>query len=187
MKVKLIKDDNLYGLKDGDKIIGTCDDELNSLLNYPFRLSIKNCQAIERGYDLDELAEECADQYADRFDYTDGHGNREVYSNRDEIEKVYTIAFQKALELIGDKKFSEEDVLKAVEMYYEKKKIFIEIIQSLQQTEWDCIVEMEYIGKCNGNNGDGCFQESPEHNCGCFERNPKLDADGCLILKLKSE
>ncbi len=30
--------------------------------------------------------------------------------------------------------------------------------------------EYEYIGKCNGNNDNGCFLDSCGHDCGCFER-----------------
>ena len=167
MKAKLIKDDNLYGLKDGDKIIGTSDDELNSLLNYPFRLSIKNCQSIERGYDLDELAKNL---YKESLNYH--------LQNESDYTFGVIDGFQKALELMGDKKFSEEDVLKAIEMYYKKKKIFIEIIQSLQQTEWDVEVdeEMEFI-----------FDPAMGITQGYYLDKPKLDVDGCLILKLKSE
>jgi hypothetical protein len=35
--------------------------------------------------------------------------------------------------------------------------------------------EYEYIGKCNGNEGNGCFLDSPGHNCGCFNRVPKQE------------
>ena len=49
---------------------------------------------------------------------------------------------------------------------------FTNVIQSLQQTEWDVIVEME----CCGN-------YSPPCNINCeYGPKPKLDADGCLIL-----
>ena len=59
---------------------------------------------------------------------------------------------------------------------------------SRKQTEWDVEVRKEYVGECKGNNNDGCFLDSPGHDCGCYEYKPKLDADGCLILKtFKSE
>ena len=35
------------------------------------------------------------------------------------------------------------------------------------------IQEYKYIGECTGNNGNGCFIDSPGHNCGCFTRVPK--------------
>jgi hypothetical protein len=28
--------------------------------------------------------------------------------------------------------------------------------------------EVEYIGECKGNDGNGCFMDSPGHDCGCF-------------------
>jgi hypothetical protein len=30
--------------------------------------------------------------------------------------------------------------------------------------------EYKYIGECKGNNDNGCFMESPGHDCGCFKR-----------------
>ena len=30
--------------------------------------------------------------------------------------------------------------------------------------------EYEYVGECNGNNGNGCFLDSCGHDCGCFTR-----------------
>ena len=89
--------------------------------------------------------------------------------------------FQKALEILGDKKYSEEDVKKAFEMgedfgslpfssYTTSKRLNKkEYIQSIQQTEWDVEIVMEYVGKIKLNK--------------LHEMKPKLDADGCLILK----
>ena len=59
MKAKLIKEKlDIYGLKVDGKIIATNDAEVNKRFNYPYTLSIKNCQAIENGYDFDELTEQ---------------------------------------------------------------------------------------------------------------------------------
>jgi hypothetical protein len=176
MKAKLIKKDDHYflevepytlsNLQRHTIIANTFDKPKGHIL----QLSLKNCQAIERGYDLEELAENCADQYADRFDYNDGHGNMEVYSNRDEIEKVYTIAFQKALELMGDKKFSEEDIHEAYSLGEAEDRFgFHDFLQQNNQTEWDVIVEMEDIQEI--------------HIDGVLTLQPKLDVDSCLILK----
>ena len=140
------------------------------------RLSFKNCQAIERGYDLDELAIESSREYFIKpiespiftFGYEEG--------------------FQKALEILGDKKFSEEDMKSFARNYYREirentsnllwtqlaDKCIEEHIQSLQQNEWDVEVEKENVmHDYNGNISLGAKF--------------KLDADGCLILKLKSE
>ena len=158
MKAKLIKIRNGYDLYNGNEMIGSTFSHQNIPL-----LSLKNCQAIERGYDLDELV----------LDY---EKENEEHIQIDERQKqAFKEGFQKALELMETE----------IKQLREFTKGFAEDWDF--DGGWNCIVEMEYIGKCNGNNGDGCFQESPGHNCGCFERNPKLDADGCLILKLKSE
>jgi hypothetical protein len=92
MKAKLIKrEDGLYSLYDE-----------NGKLIYG-KLSIKNCQAIENGYDLDDSL-----------------------SN----------------------------------------------FQSLQQTEWDVEIEMEFVE-----------EEQTGTHLVWGRATPKLDADGCLILK----
>jgi len=98
MEAKLIKQELGYILFDEKGIpIGNTPNVLNN--NTFSKLSIKNCQAIERGYDLDELA------------------NKLVYSkypfhpsNDSEYWlDMYKEGFQKALELMGDKKFTLED------------------------------------------------------------------------------
>ena len=168
MNAKLDKIDYQFFLYNAeDELIATTEES-------PYqRLSMKNCQSIERGYDLEDLAMEVCDCEANECDI------------RDEFKK----GFQKALELMGDKKFSEEDMIKFSEYCLNNNDCFSDLndnlskFQSLQQTEWEVEIEMEYVGKCNGNNDDGCFQDSPGHNCGCFKKVPKLDADGCLILK----
>ena len=144
-------------------------------------LSLKNCQAIERGYDLDELAKEFVD-------YEDS-----LYHST--IKNTYMHGFQKALEILGDKKFNKEDVRKtfvdAFQKCYEviNSGKFDDItsaiewltqtnadnyIQSLQQTEWDVIIKTTCDGMVTGL----CMPEV----CDC-NIIPKLDADGCLILK----
>jgi hypothetical protein len=48
--------------------------------------------------------------------------------------------------------------------------------------------EYKYIGECNGNNDNGCFLDSPAHDCGCFTRvvkdEPKQQEQ---LLNFKSE
>jgi len=46
--------------------------------------------------------------------------------------------------------------------------------------------EYEYAGECNGNNGNGCFMDSPGHDCGCFTKAPKEEPkDNNFYEKLK--
>ena len=142
---------------------------LNNPKEFPFPLpllSLKNCQAIERGYDLDELVKE-------RFGEAFWHNG----------DKYYKEGFQKALELMGDKKFSEEDIHEA---YFlgerEDRDGFHNLIQSAQQTEWDVEIEMvcphpedTYVcGIQYGCDEDGCNHPNQV---------PLLDSEECLILK----
>lgn len=128
------------------------------------RLSLKNCQAIERGYDLDELAGE--------FTKDESYGELSG-----DLYKGYIFGFQKAVKLNSTKLFTLEDMMncwnKALK-FQDHKETLGEHIQSLQQTEWEVEVEKENVmHDYNGNISLGAKF--------------KLDADGCLILKLKSE
>lgn len=149
MKAQLVKHASGYILFDEKGIpIGATP---NVLSNGTFsKLSLKNCQAIERGYDLDELVE---NHTLEVHNASNGFG----------IERGIVYGFQKAVELMGDKKFTEEDVLNLLSDYgydllYADKlfegtpKQWME--QSLQQTEWEVTFNPD-----------------------------ELDADGCLILK----
>jgi hypothetical protein len=124
------------------------------------RLSKKNCEAIENGYDLDDIIEQTKQTLDD---------------SRISSYDSFKIGFQKALEILGDKKFSEfldkekelgiSDIktIERIQWYY--KTYF----DKSQQTELDVEIEMWFHGT--------------RHKKG--EWMPKLDADGCLILKRK--
>ena len=155
MEAKLIKNkygDDFYYLMVGIDTYATTHKE-------SFRiLSLKNCQAIECGYDLDELIEEAIIQVVDK--------NEQVGL----FDIGFLKGFLKALEILGDKKFSEEDMIKCFNASMDDGWVRADFyIQSLQQTEWDVIIEMEYVGKIKLNK--------------LHEMKPKLDADGCLILR----
>jgi hypothetical protein len=132
------------------------------------RLSIDNCETIFNGYDLEDLV----DKYAEDWKYDERIGFRE--------------GFQKAIEILGDKKFSELDMRISYDAgcnnidsdgdpIDEYNIDFYDTINSLQQTEWDVEIVLEVIN--HGKGEDGLLQETVE---------PKLDADGCLILKRNS-
>jgi hypothetical protein len=190
MTPKLIKNIDGYELFTQGFLKGSTNHGLIDSLNVEegsirYKLSLKNCQAIERGYDLDELTNRA-------FDYMGYHSTVTPYEEK-QFKLGYRVAFREALEILGDKKFSEEDVILIAEYIrvasqstpsVKTKDLFNEY-QSLQQTDWDVEIRKEYVGKCKGNNNDGCFLDSPGHDCGCYEYKPKLDATGCLILKLK--
>ena len=182
MKAKLIKtskdshhnghyflnDDNGFAIGSSDK--DWCKRAVTKKPLYV--LSLKNCQAIERGYDLDELVK--IDKEKD-LDFTD--------------ESSFRRGFLKALELMGDKRFSEEDMYKmfifARSIDTAKKHIkkledipidelFNDFIKSIQQTEWDVvIVEEQVLYSANMPKED---ESRPPFR-------PKLDSKGRLILK----
>jgi hypothetical protein len=160
------------------------------------KLSLKNCQAIERGYDLDELFQKELDELL----FT---GNLDDESDC----KLYKSGMYKGVriifELLGDKKYSEEDIKKVVEISRQGSlqkthngygvstgSVFVldklsanDIIKSLQQTEWDVEIEMEkvkdetkIVGAVKGVKGSGSKITT-------YKSVPKLDSDGCLILK----
>ena len=171
MKDKLKKINNeFYSLYDSDGNIVASN---NTKTPTTKKLSHKNCEAIANGYDLDELAEK---EYPTTIDdFTD------TGVDRSEILRLAYISGAKAiLELLGDKKFSEDDIKKALEFdkfenefnnkFYESQESFI---QSLQQTEWDVEIEMETC------------QVMVQHGDMEFQDFPKLDKEGCLILKRK--
>ena len=164
MKAELVKRQDrwdLYG-EDGSKIASSAPNPMG-------KLSIKNCEAIANGYDLDELADEHCNKL-----YHEGNINWDRYRVH------FKLGFQKALEILGDKKFSEEDMRIAydagasnidgdgdpiddVDMDFEG------IIHSAQQTEFDVKVETNQIPADRAPGGWDIF--------------PKLDSDGNLILK----
>ncbi len=151
------------------------------------KLSKQNCDELFGVVDVEKLAN-------DSFD--------KKFSKDSEQLGLYDVGFidgfNKAMELNKDNLFTEgqmwemfifgESFKRKIKLQNIENKpmgeIFNDKIKSLRQpTEIDVEIEMEYIGECNGNNGDGCFQDSPAHNCGCFEHVLKLDINGCLILK----
>ena len=139
----------------------------------PHKLSLKNCQAIERGYDLDEIWEELF--------------FKRVTNTSIRCFDSFKLGFQKALEILGDKKFSHGQMLNAMDLVWEwmngeeygcetLTEVQDKHIQSLKQTEWDVIVEMECVIGCQNLILNG------ENSVCCGDKKPKI-ADGCLILK----
>ena len=147
-----------------------------STQDYKQKLSHKNCQAIELGYDLDELFNK-VDSSIDyhEFDFTSfKHGANAI------------------LEILGDKKFSEEDIKQAyligcdkqtTSSYHVEKNI-----KSLQQTEWDVVIVTKPFVSVSLIIVD--FSEDTPVDVlnvkkEVVEEGYALDEDGCLILKRK--
>jgi hypothetical protein len=160
MKGKLIKTDNGYIL-DGDN------------LPNPRRLSIQNCDEIFGVVDVEKLAEK---EYPNGIDGTDR--SSEIY------RRIYIEGFNKAMELNKYKLFTVEDMLNMYNQAFDigynfghesgDYKIgnidFNEALQFLQQPkEIEVEVVMDKIPADLAPGGWDVF--------------PKLDAEGCLILK----
>jgi hypothetical protein len=168
MKGKLVKCNHFYALQiDSDIIAVSLDKETEEhTVNYKHQLSLKNCEAIENGYDLDELADY-------HFGIVGSEGISSTHS--------FKVGFQKSLEILGDKKFSEKDIRNGMEKvwYWHEDnqdkdcptlyELIPKHMQSLKQTEWEVEVVMDRIPADLAPGGWDVF--------------PKLDAENCLILK----
>jgi hypothetical protein len=171
------EDNEYYLVDENNDTIATTDSVMLKACEYVKKLSLKNCEAIERGYDLDELASE---RLSTRFDENSGY-------HKFVFVEAYKEGFQKALEILGDKKFSEEDVLKELNKLNTMPNSTLDTFtddgemvtmkwfeQSLQQTEWDVSVEIEQLAT---------FTSMPKEGEKRLSEKPKLDSNGCLILK----
>jgi hypothetical protein len=155
MKAKLIKVLDQYHLYDGDKAIAT------TIVGNPMllpNLSKQNCDEIFGVVDVEKLAE---NKY--------GKG---IY----EIEQVdaYIEGFNKAMELNKDKVFTLEDVLDAWELGASEglpltKAKKEKLLKSIQPIE----IEVEIV---MGDSIGISDLYTPDNK-------PKLDSEGCLILK----
>jgi len=161
MKGQLVKRQDrwdLYNESDGSKIASTLPNPMG-------KLSIKNCKAIENGYDLDELCEKYATNPMSNF-----------AKNGDEYVAKHSFGrgFLKAMELMEGKKYNRQDVIHALTYGVsesKKKRTHSQILEEyrgthlIEQTEWEVEIDMTedwYDG---------------------FKSIPKLDKNGCLILK----
>lgn len=156
MKAKLIKIDNtIYNLENEKGIlIGSTFEFKTDVGDNLHRLSFKNCEAIANGYDLDELVQESISQKKVKKD---------SLSFDEQVQRSggfivgFKEGFNKAMEILSGKKFSEDDVKDMFQLGFNLDNPISENeynthIQSLQQTEWEVIVEME----CCGNYSSPC-------------------------------
>ena len=172
MGEKLVKINNeFYSLYDSDGDIVASNNPKTPTTK---KLSSKNCEAIANGYDLNDIINENCDKW-----------------NTEKANGI-EIGFQKALELLGDKKFSEKELTFMFQLGFNldnaiSRNEYVAHIQSLQQTEWDVEIEMEKCGYCEGCNKAGMLHCAHADSCGypIETERPKLDANGCLILKRK--
>ena len=169
MEAKLIKVLEHYHLYVGDKAIAT------TIVGNPMllpNLSLKNCQAIELGYDLDELIDRAFDNM--------GYHSTVTHHEESQFKLGYKVAFKEAIEILVNEKFNRQDVIHALTYGVREAKngrTHSQILEEyrnthlIQQTEWD----VEIVTTKRMENGKSGL-DVPIIK-------PKLDADGCLILK----
>ena len=174
MKAKLIKNTDGYYLDTGNPSDGL------HLACYPWsidkqKLSKENCDEIFGVVDVEKLAEV---RYPNEVGYAVSDSNFRI----GELQDAYQDGFNKAMKLNKDKVFTLEDIMncwnKALK-FQEHKETLGEYIQSLQQpTEIEVEIEMEVVPD---------FYPRPDEDGSVFTSNkkeqPKLDSEGCLILK----
>jgi hypothetical protein len=186
MKAKLIKLEihEGYRLNDekGNLIASTLDGAKT-------KLSKQNCDEIFGVVDVDKLAIECMQNTI----------NQET---GDEIHKLsvalgFKKGFNKAMELNKDKVFTKQDIINYMNRVWEwcegKKDVECSSatelrskhIESIQPTEIEVEIEMEQYGYCEGCRKSGMWHCAHADTCGYAEtrEKPKLDSEGCLILK----
>ena len=177
MKVKLFKTGSDYLLRDmSGEVLAITNGTIEGR-----KLSKQNCDEIFGVVDVDKLAKEDADL---RFP---NQGDEESWLARN---SGVVWGFNKAMELNKDKLFTLEDLEKVWDRSADYRhnptheNSFGECIKSLQQpTEIEVEIEMKkvvdetkVIGAVKGVKGSG-------DKITTYKSVPKLDPDGCLILK----
>ena len=175
MKGKLIKRKDRWDLY-YDKDISMVNTIASSEDNPKGKLCLKNCESIENGYDLDIYIE--AIDYAAR----EGHPDPAGFSDKQVgLLHGYIDGFQKAIEILGDKNFSRQDVIHALTYGVRESKMGrthsqileeYKSIQLLEQKEFDVEIIIETVPTFVAGIQDG------------FEKKPKLDKNNCFILKI---
>jgi hypothetical protein len=169
MKGKLYKSLNsdTYWLTVDGKLFA--DTEGGPLMAITNKLSVKNCIDIKNGYDLDKLA----------YDFAKYHS---IYPTaQDDTEYGFKNGFNKAIEMNKDKVFTLEDMRKAYFDGYndkEENRYFNPSKSLQQQIEIDVEIKMEpcFYDQSLGGFSTSYTEDKPKEQ-------PKLDEDGCLILK----
>jgi hypothetical protein len=181
MKAILIKREDGYNLgieqPQGRLLEATCSPSQQLILNKSgastkYKLSKQNCDEI--------------------FGVIDS-----FYESISKLNTSYLKGFNKAMELNKDKQFTLEDMRTAMTYgivqegtgfvgIHSVDDLFNLILKKVSQpTEIEVEVEMEEYGYCGGCRRAGMWHCAHADTCGNAEtrERPKLDADGCLILK----
>jgi hypothetical protein len=170
MKGKLIKTDVNYLLED-DKGVVIASTSTKEGIN---GLTKQNCDEIFGAVDVDKLAEDFAKYHS-------------IYPTaQDDTEYGFKNGFNKAIEINKDKVFTLSDMKRAFNCgrdlesidRFEDWRTFTHFINSLQPTEIEVEIKTEpcFYDQSLGGFSTSYTEDKPKEQ-------PKLDSDGCLILK----
>jgi hypothetical protein len=167
MKSKLIKkSDGWYNLYDGEIGIGSTHSELQG-----HKLSKQNCDEIFGVVDIEKYV----DEYGAEWEYTERIGFRDGFNKAMELnkDKVFTLgdmrrAFSRGKDLTAEERFK-----------FSEWEAFTKLVDSLQQPkEIEVEIKMEpcFYDDSLGGFSTSYTEDKPKEQ-------PKLDSEGCLILK----
>jgi hypothetical protein len=179
MKAKLIKSEDSYILKDGlNHVLGIDDKKLKDRLECPYLLSKQNCDELFGVVDVEKLARNCIKHRYNKY-------GENITSETQKLDTIYGFkdGFNKAMELNKDKVFTLEDLEKAYligceyqtthRYHIDENLMTLKLKQ--QPTEIEVEIEMQCLDPtCDGINRKGICIPGDK---------PKLDSQGCLILK----
>ena len=168
MKAKLIKRDNDYCLynESGETIAASWANVTGK------KLSKQNCDEIFGVVDVDDMMEN-------------------ILSNCEKTKDGYILGFQMAMELNKDKVFTLEDMRNTMDwimtQYFEfyeqpttgRREQYLESLQQPTEIEVEIVMENSRTGKIIKSESDLEWDEDGL----CDRAVPKLDSEGCLILK----
>lgn len=156
------------------------------------KLSKQNCDEIFGVVNIEKLISEADTSHLSL--YTSD-------ANQFMFDEGFKIGFNKAIELNKDKEFTKDDIRNAIAFgvnlglsnnignSFEFSKTLDRWIEIIQQEAYEIQVEveMEWMPKtnyCTSCGNGGKYLESPcDHKNDCENWRPKLNENGCLILK----
>ena len=192
MKAILIKADNHYYLEQIpskgisaavlEGMIGSTDGE-----GY-YKLSKQNCDEIFGAFDVEKLK---SDYIEDQLKGLDKEGYEKYFCFAEADAKEFIKGFNKAMELNKDKQFTLEDVRNAMDwimtQYFEfheqpttgRREQYLESIQQPNEIEVEILMRNSRTGNIVKHDSDLEWDEDGL----CDRAIPKLDSEGCIILK----
>ena len=163
MKALLTRVTDIYTLIKDEKMLASDDVDIQN--DYEIgKLSKENCNQIFGTFDVEKLAEDFAK-------------NHSIYPTaQDDTEYGFKQGFSKAMELNKAKEFTLEQVIEAMNLYRKNLWTIVEVLENLKlqstEIEVEIVMEEEFI-----------FDPAMGISQGHYLNKPKLDSEGCLILK----